>query len=160
MKRKIGWAEQDVKQKKGGGAKSSHHSCSTLCPADSQMIPDLFLYSCPRPRPCVFPAFCATEHDVKAKRIPPSGLPLFFLASVFPLFASFLLLLRRVYSSFLSVAWKVHRKEWAPSGGRRRRLGRERGAPQLLFAVRKRYHLPTYTEEGGAEKGVTMVVRL
>ena len=38
--------------------------------------------------------------------------------------------------------------------------GREGGAPQLLFAVRKRYHLPTYTEEGGAEKGVTMVVRL
>ena len=36
----------------------------------------------------------------------------------------------------------------------------EGGAPQLLFAVRKRYHLPTYTEEGGAEKGVTMAVRL
>ena len=103
---------------------------------------------------------CFLRHGARRESQKDSPLwppPSFFLASVFPLFASFLLL-RRVYSSFLSVAWKVHRKEWAPSGGRRR--GREGGAPQLLFAVRKRYHLPTYTEEGGAEKGVTMAVRL
>ena len=44
---------------------------------------------------------------------------------------------------------------------REKERGRREGeAPQLLFAVRKRYHLPTYTEEGGAEKGVTMAVRL
>ena len=84
---------------------------------------------------------------MKAKRIPPSGLPPLFLASVFPLFASFLLLLRRVYSSFLSVAWKVHRKEWAPGGEG------EGGAPQLLFAVRKRYHLPILKRGGGRNNG-------
>ena len=79
---------------------------------------------------------------MKAKRIPPSGLPPLFLASVFPLFASFLLLLRRVYSSFLSVAWKVHRKEWAPSGGGRR--GREGGRSPAVIVRGEKEVPPAY----------------
>ena len=104
---------------------------------------------------------CFLRHGARRESQKDSPLwpPSLFLASVFPLFASFLLLLRRVYSSFLSVAWKVHRKEWAPSGGRRRGGGGR--SPAVI--VRGEKEVPpaySYTEEGGAEKGVTMVVRL
>ena len=95
---------------------------------------------------------------MKAKRIPPSGLPLFFWQACFPSLLPSSSFSAAFIPLFCRLLGKCIGKNGLPPEGEGE--GEEGGAPQLLFAVRKRYHLPTYTEEGGAEKGVTMVVRL
>ena len=87
---------------------------------------------------------------MKAKRIPPSGLPLFFWQACFPS------LLPSSFSAafiplFCRLLGKCIGKNGLPPEGEGE--GEEGGAPQLLFAVRKRYHLPILKRGGGRNNG-------
>ena len=101
-----------------------------------------------RPRPRVFPAFCAMKHDEKAKRIPPS---LLFWQARFPSLLLCFFFLRSVRPSTFSpppaafiplfcrlVVGKCMGKNGLRREGRKEGRREQGGSPQSLFAVRKR----------------------